>query len=143
MTYDLMLILHFLGLALGLGASFAGFTLGLATKDLEPTERTKFLLRASAVGRNGSYGILLLIVSGVGFMVLSSAGAVFARGGGMFHAKLGLVVVLSGLLGYVQVLTKRAKQAQGGPTMATIPKVAGAMLLTGVAIVILAVRAFH
>src|SRR4030095_1030317 len=64
--YDALLILHFFGLALGVGAGLAAFTLGLATKDMEAPERGKFMLRASAIRKNGSFGLLLLIASGLG-----------------------------------------------------------------------------
>jgi uncharacterized membrane protein len=141
--YDVLLILHFIGLALGVGTGLANFTLGLATRDMEPAARTQFFLRAFALGKNGSYGLLLLLVTGIGMMVSRGVHATFALGGPAFHAKLTLVVVLLGLLGYSQVLMKRAKQAQGGPTMATIPKVGRVMLLTGIGIIVCAVLAFH
>lgn len=141
--YDLLLITHFIGLALALGTGFANIRLGMATADMPPEERTKFFLRAFALAKNGSIGVLLLILSGVGMLFARGVAAMFALGGGTFHAKLTLVVVLIGLLGWLQVLTKRAREAQGGPTMAQIPKVGRAMLLTGIAIVVLAVLSFH
>lgn len=141
--YDLMLILHFLGLALGVGTGFANLALGLATKDMDPESRTKFFLRAFALSKNGSIGLLLLLVSGVGLWVMRGVTATMATAGGAFHVKLTLVVVLMGLIGYMQVLIKRAKQAQGGPTMAKIPQVGRVLLLVSVATVISAVVAFH
>lgn len=141
--YDILLILHFLGLALGVGVSFANFTLGLATRDMEPDARVKFFLRAFALSKAGSLGLVLLLASGTGLMLMKGVKPTFLAGGGMFHVKLTLVVVLSGLLGYMQVLIKRAKQAQGGPTMAKIPQVGRIMLLVGIATVVAAVLAFH
>jgi uncharacterized membrane protein len=141
--YDLLLITHFIGLALALGTGFANMRLGMASADMPPEERTKFFLRAFAIGKNGSIGLLLLILSGLGMLFARGFRAMFALGGGTFHAKLTLVVILMGLLGWLQVLTKRAREAQGGPTMAQIPKVGRAMLVTGIAIVILAVLSFH
>ncbi len=140
--YELFLILHFLGLALGVGTSFAFMTLGLATKDLNAEERTRFMLRASLLSKNGSIGLTLLIVSGIGFLVMRGVGDVMRWGGGAFHAKLLLVAILAGLIGYMQVLLKRAKQAGGGPAMAKIPKASRLALLLSVAIVVLAVIAF-
>jgi len=142
-VYALLKILHFIGLALGIGTGFATLALGLAARDLQPAERVKFLLRASAVGKNGGLGMGLLLATGIGMTIMGNTVDTFARGGGAFHAKLALVAILAGLLGYVQVLAKRARQAQGGPAMDTIPKVSAAMLVTGVGIVILAVLAFH
>jgi uncharacterized membrane protein len=141
--YDLLLITHFIGLALALGTGFANIRLGMATADMPPEERTKFFLRAFALAKNGSVGVLLLILSGLGMLFARGFAAMFALGGGTFHAKLTLVVILMGLLGWSQVLIKRAREAQGGPTMAQIPKVGRAMFFTGIAIVILAVLSFH
>jgi uncharacterized membrane protein len=141
--HDLLLIAHFVGLALALGTGFANFTLGVATSDMDPDSRTKFFLRAFTLSKNGSIGLALLIVTGVALMLLNGVPATFAMGGGAFHAKLGLVLVLTGLLGRMQVLIKRAKLAQGGPAMAQIPQLGRLMLLVGLGVVISAVLAFH
>lgn len=143
MLYDILLLLHFIGLAMGVGTSFATFRLGLATRSMEKAERTRFMLTAFALGKNGSIGLALLILTGVGMMFVKGPGAVMAWGGGAFHAKLTLVVVLSGLFGYSQVLAKKARLAQGGPAMATLPKVGMAMLVISILIIVCAVFAFH
>lgn len=141
--YTALLILHFLGLALGVGTGFAQITLGIATRDMAQPERAQFMLRALALGRNGSIGLGLLLVSGLGMMAMRGVTATLAWGGGAFHAKLALVVVLIGVFGYLQVLVRRVRLAGGGPTMATLPKVGRAMLLVSVAVVICAVIAFQ
>jgi uncharacterized membrane protein len=66
-----------------------------------------------------------------------------AAGGPAFHAKLTLVVILCGVVGYSQALGKRAREAGGGPALAKLPAVGNAILLLGVAIVIAAVIAFQ
>ena len=141
--YTLLLFTHFVGLALGVGTGFANLTLGIATRSLPPEERVKFMLRAAALGKNGSIGLLLLLLSGVGMVLMRGLTATFAWGGPAFHAKLTLVVIFIGLFGYLQVLVARAKREGGGPNMARIPKVAGPMLLIGIAIMASAVLAFH
>jgi uncharacterized membrane protein len=139
--YDLLLILHFFGLALGVGAGLATFSLGLATKDLTPEERGRFMQRASILRKNGSYGLLLLIASGLGFVLERGFSTLTFRGGGFFHAKLTLVVVMVGLLGYSQVLFKKA---QGNPAlMGRLMLLGRAMLVTGLTVIVLAVLAFH
>ena len=140
--YLLLLMLHFIGLALGVGASFALFTLRKASADMDNSERTKFMLRALSVSKNGSYGVLLLLVSGLGMFFMRGPGAVMAAGGGAFHAKLTLVVILVGVVGYSQVLGKRAREAGGGPALVTLGKMSALILGLGVAIIIAAVLAF-
>lgn len=140
--YDLLLIVHFLGVALGVGTSFAMLTLGIATSDLKGEERAKFFHRASLLSKNGSIGLTLLILSGLGFLFSRGVGSVFAWGGGAFHAKLTLVVILSGCLGYSQVLTRRMRQGDAS-AMAKLPMLGRVMLVLSVGIVICAVLAFH
>jgi uncharacterized membrane protein len=140
--YETLLILHFIGLALGLGTSFAMFTLNLATKDLDPSERGKFMQRAGALSRNGSLGLLLLILSGLGILFYRGFGNVMAWGGGAFHAKLTLVVILCGLVGYMQVTLKKARKNNDPKLMAKLPLLGRIGMLLTVSIVVLAVVAF-
>jgi uncharacterized membrane protein len=141
--YDVLLMLHFFGLALGVGAGLAMFTLGLGTKDLDPAERGKFMARAAIVRKNGSYGLLLLIASGLGFILDRGWGSVAFRGGGFFHAKLTFVVVMAGLLGYAQMLFKKARAPGGEALMGRLVLMNRLMIVTSLLIIVLAVLAFH
>ncbi len=143
MTYDLLLMIHFFGLALGVGAGLAMFSIGLANKDLEPAELGKLMARLAVVRKNGSYGLLLLIASGLGFILERGWDATSFRGGAFFHAKLTLVLVMAGLLGYSQVLVKKAREQGGGQAMARLMLLSRVMLATGLTIIVLAVLAFH
>ncbi|HEX3773765.1 MAG TPA: hypothetical protein VHV51_04825 [Polyangiaceae bacterium] len=141
--YLVLLMIHFLGLALGVGTSFAMARLAGASQDLEPAERARFMLRALPVAKNGGIGLGLLILSGLGMLFARGPASVFAAGGPAFHVKLTLVVILCGVLGYSQVLQKRVREAGGGPALAKLPKVGAALLFLSVAIVIAAVIAFQ
>jgi uncharacterized membrane protein len=140
--YIIIKFLHFIGLALGVGTSFALLTLGAAARDLPNEERSKFMLKAGALRKNGSYGLLLLILTGVAMLVLRGPASVFAWGGGAFHLKLTLVVILCGFFGYTQSLQKKIRVAGGGPLMAKLPKLGLIMLVLSVGIVASAVAAF-
>jgi uncharacterized membrane protein len=140
--YPIILFLHFIGLALGVGTSFAMLTLGAASRELAPEERMKFMMRVSALRKNGSYGLALLILTGLAMFIMRGPSAVFAWGGGAFHLKLTLVVILCGFFGYMQVLTKKIREAGGGPLMAKVPRISMIMLGLSVAIVASAVAAF-
>jgi uncharacterized membrane protein len=142
-AYLILLMAHFIGLALGVGASFASFSLRKAAAELPPEEQAKFLLRSLRVSKNGSRGLGLLLVSGLGMFFMRGPGATLAAGGGAFHAKLTLVVILAGLVGYSQVLGKRVREANGGPALAKLAAVSNAVLLIGLAIVVCAVLAFQ
>ncbi|HVY31865.1 MAG TPA: hypothetical protein VHB79_35260 [Polyangiaceae bacterium] len=140
--YTLIKFFHFIGLALGVGTSFAMLTLGASTSDLSPEERSKFMLRATALRKNGSYGLALLILTGLAMFILRGPREMLAFGGGALHLKLTLVVVLCGFFGYVQVLSKKVREAGGGPLMAKVRTLSMVMLLLSVAIVASAVAAF-
>jgi len=142
-VYTTLLFLHFVGLALGVGSGFASLTLSVTNKDLPPAERVAFFLKLRGLSQNGSYGLLLLLATGFGMMFVRGIRETFAWGGPAFHAKLTLVVVLIGVFGYQQVLMKRARDAGGGPLMATIPVVGRVLLALSLGIILTAVLAFH
>ena len=139
---DLWLILHFIGLALGVGAGLAMFRLRGAVADMPPAERGAFMMRASVLSKNSSIGLLLLIVSGIGLLMSHGVTAVMVAGGPMFHTKLTLVAILIGLFGYSQVLMKKARS--GDAAAATrLPMISTLLMLLSVSIIITAVLAFH
>jgi hypothetical protein len=140
--YLSLLFLHFIGLALGVGTSFAMLTLGASVKDLPPEERAKFMMRAGALRKNGSAGLGLLVLSGLGMFILRGPAAVMAWGGPAFHVKLTLVLILIGFFGYMQVVMKKVRLAGGGPLLAKLPKLGAVMLLLSIGIVLSAVAAF-
>jgi uncharacterized membrane protein len=140
---ETLLFIHFIGLGLGLGTSFSMMTLGIVTKDMPPAEKIPFFLKAFALGRNGSIGFALLILSGVGLIFVNGPAATFVAGGGFFHAKLALVAALAGLLGYMQTVTAKVKRDKGGPAMAKLPLLGRIGLISTLIIVALAVLAFH
>ena len=142
MLYLSLLFLHFLGLALGVGTSFAVLQLGAAARDLPQDERAKFMLRAGAVGKNGGIGLGLLILSGLAMLFVRGFSEVMAWGGPAFHAKLTLVVIFIGLFGYMQTVLKKVREAGGGPLMARLPKLSAALLVLGLLIMLCAVIAF-
>ena len=146
MLYPIILFLHFIGLALGVGTSFAMLTLGAASRELQPEERMKFMMRVSALRKNGSYGLALLILTGLAMFIMRGPSAVFAWGGPAFHLKLTLVVILCGFFGYMQVLTKKIREAGSGgganALMAKVPTISLIMLGLSIATVAAAVAAF-
>jgi uncharacterized membrane protein len=143
MLYYSLLFLHFIGLALGVGAAFSMLSLSAAARELPSEERTRFLLRAGILSKNGSSGFGLLLLSGIGMLVVRGPAAVFAMGGGAFHLKLTLIVILAGVFGYSQVLGKKVREAGGGPLMARLSTIRLSVVVLGIAIVASAVAAFR
>lgn len=140
--YTALLALHFLGLALGIGAGFAQLTLQLATSELGASERSVFALRALALGKNSSYGLLLLILTGAGMTALRGVAATFQWGGPAFHAKLTAVAIMFVVLGYSQMVSARAKRAAGIADMKRLRTLGRLQLILGIIAVVCAVIAF-
>lgn len=142
MFYTSLLFIHMVGLAMAVGTSFTMAALGKAAAGLPRADQTAFMLRALAVTKVASFGLLILILSGLG-MLFMRLDMLLAAGGAAFHAKLTFVAVQVGLFGFLQVTIARVKRAEGGPLMARLPKIGQALLVNGLLIVGAAVLAFH
>mgnify|MGYP003383185113 CR=1 FL=1 len=135
-----MLILHFIGLAMGLGTSFAMMFLGIASSKMEPAKGREFILNALVVSRMGQIGLVLLLISGL--YLITPYWALLPEQP-LLIGKLVLFVVLGGLIG---VLSSKARKARAGDTdaqlkaMAPIGRLA---MLVGLGAVVLAVLVFH
>lgn len=136
---EAMLVVHFLGLAMGVGTSFAFMFLGIAGSKLGQEERLSFALKTFSLARLGQIGLTLLIVSGLYLMtpfwkVLASQPLLMAK----LILVLGLVVMIT-ILG---IATNRAKKGDlsGLKKIAIIGRMA---LLTSITIIVLAVLIFR
>lgn len=147
MVKDLLLITHFIGLALGLGTGFSMMRLGASTQDMDPVERGKLMTRVLVLSKNGSIGLLLLLLSGIAMFFKGGGMALFRAAGWPFHTKIALVLVLVVLTGMLQTsiakLRKAASPADAQAIAARMPKLGMAMTTTSVIIVVMAVLAFH
>ncbi len=137
---DLMLILHFIGLAMGLGTGLAFLFLGIAAAKMEPAKRGEFMINAFILSRMGQLGLLLLVLSGAYLIIpyWSTLGTM-----PLLVAKLVLVIVLGAVMGINSSYARKVKQGQAAiyaPRMAILGRIA---LITSLTIVVLAVLVFH
>jgi hypothetical protein len=136
---ELMLILHFVGLAMGIGTSFAFFFLGISGSKLGQDERVKFALNTFALSRMGHIGLTLLILSG-GYLMTPYWAVLGSQP--LLVAKLILVVTLVLCIVLLSLATSRVKKGD----MSGFKKIAGLgrlALLIGLSIVVLAVLVFR
>ncbi len=105
-----LLILHFLGLALGFSASIANLMVGRLIDAATPADRVVLTRVPPMMGHVGGAGLVVLWVSGLALVFTRWGG--FGSLPGIFHAKVTAVVVLTGLLGFTHVLQKRACQSR-------------------------------
>jgi uncharacterized membrane protein len=121
-----MLVLHFLGLSMGLSMSWAA----IATKGNPPP----------ALTRIADTGLVLLWVTGLTLLFRKWGG--FAVMPWYFHVKITLVVILTGIVGFVH--SQRPKAMAGDKAaMARIQAVGRVAFLVAIAIVVFAVWSFE
>jgi len=137
---DILLIVHFIGIAMFVGTPFCFMALGIMSSKMNEEDANKFMLNAFAMSKIASIGFALIIISGIG-LILPLWDAFKSQAA--LHIKLSLVAIMIGLFSYMQMLMATAKKANGGPTMITISKVGSAMLITSLSIIIFAVFTFH
>lgn len=137
---ETMLVLHFIGLTMGLGTSFAHLFLGIASSRMQPEEATKFRVKTLALTRMGHIGLTLLLVSGLYLItpywkVLPSMPLLIAK-----------LVLVSLLIALIVIISIKAKKAIKGDTAVEMKKIEPLGKLTfiiGLSIVILAVLIFR
>lgn len=135
-----MLIIHFLGLTMGLGASFSLLFLGIAGSKMDKQEGQKFALNTFALSAMGQTGLVMLILSGLYLMTPYWRILPVQP---LLIAKLILVLVLTVSVILLGIYSKRAKK---GDTEANLKKIANlgkVSLLCGITIVLLAVLVFQ
>lgn len=137
---EIFLVIHFLGLAMGLGTSFGYMFLGIAGSKMETAERLKFQLNAMALGRMGIIGLTLLIISGGALMtpywsILPSSP--------LLISKLVLVIVLVIQIAIINSIGKKAYKSDTEKLLKKIEPLGKISMLTGLIILILAVYIFH
>lgn len=137
---EFMLILHFIGLAMGLGTSFAFMFLGIASAKLEKSEALKFTIHSFAISRMGHIGLALLIISGLYLMTPYWGNLADMP---LLIGKLVLVVVLAVMIGFITKISNQAKSGDTEQHLKRIETFGKVSLITSLAIVILAVLVFH
>ena len=136
---ETMLVIHFLGLAMGLGTSFGYMFLGMAASKMPKEEGLKFTLQSFGLSKMGTIGIILLVLSG-GYLMTPYWASLPDRP--LLIAKLSLVVILIVLIMLLNIASKKAKN--GDLEQLKKIKVMGQFsMLTAIAIVVLAVLNFR
>lgn len=140
MMRELFLILHFVGLAMALGTSFALIYLGMISEKMEVDAAKSFRSKMVELRRVGQVGLLLLIVSGV-YLILPYWGSVLEMP--LLIFKLVLVLVLVAMMWIVDAAVSQAKKQQNPSIMKKVKPLGRAALVVALTIVVLAVYIFH
>jgi len=137
---EVMLIVHFIGLAMGVGTSLAIMFLAIASKKMDAEEGLKFRLYSFSLTKMANIGIVLLIISG-GYLMTPHWGTLSDNH--MLMTKLVLVLVLAAFIGIIGGKAKKARKGDAQGQLSKIETLGKLTLITGITIVILAVYVFH
>lgn len=135
-----MLILHFLGLSMGLGTTLAHAFLGMAVAKMTPEEATKFRMHSMVLSRMGHIGITLLLISG-GYLITPYWSVLTSMP--LLIVKLSLVFILILLIIGISVATKKARAGNTEAHLKKMETMGKLTLFISIAIVIIAVYIFH
>ncbi|HEX6792149.1 MAG TPA: hypothetical protein VF247_12630 [Candidatus Krumholzibacteria bacterium] len=136
----ILLILHFLGLAMGLSVGFANMTMAALINKAAPPEKPILGRFPLAMVRVGNIGLTILIVTGLTMVFTRYRG--FATLPATFHVKLTAVGLLAIVVGYINYL--RMKILKGDTAALARVQVAGKMAsLLALIAVIFAVLTFN
>ncbi len=137
---EFMLILHFIGLTMGLGTGFAHAFLGSVAAKMSNEEATKFRMHALVLSTMGHIGIGLLLISG--FYLITPYWKILSDMP-LLMIKLALVLVLIVLIALINIAAKKAKQGDAENQFKKLQVLGKLTLITGLAILIVAVNVFH
>ena len=137
---EVMLILHFLGLTMGLGTGFAHAFLSTITATMSSDEAIKFRLNSLVLSKMGNIGIVLLLISGA-YLVIPFWETIPTNP--LLIVKLILAAILVVILILIDASKKRAKKGNAEAELKKMEKLGKMTLPIGIIIVIVAVNIFH
>jgi hypothetical protein len=137
---DSMLVIHFIGLAMALGAGFANLFLGTVASKLEPAERGSFMSKLIILGRMGQIGLGLLLLSG--FALITPYWKVLGEMP-LLIAKLSLVGLLLISVSRILFIVSKSKKENNPGLMMKVKPLGMLNFFLGIMILILAVLTFH
>jgi len=135
-----MLILHFIGLIMGVGTGFAHAFLSQVTSKMSAEEATKFQVHSLVLGRMGHIGLTLLIVSG--FYLITPYWKILPETP-LLMLKLTLVALLVTLIILIALASSKAKKGDAAGQIKKIAQLGKFTLPISLIIIILAVYIFH
>jgi predicted ferric reductase len=135
-----LLILHFLGLAMGLSVSIGNMVMAGVMARATAPEKGVLARFPPALSKVGKTGLVILWVTGLTMAYTKWNG--IAAMPWTFHVKLTAVVLLTVVVGYISMLEARIKRGDAAAA-ARIPAVGGVALLCALTAVVFAVITFE
>ena len=136
---QLLLVLHFLGLGLGLAATVVGLVLRGLLAGADPAEARGLIRIGPVMAQVGGSGLLLLWATG--FMLTFTKWGGFGALPWQFHAKLAFVVVLTLAVGASHAFQAKARRGDAAAA-AMLPRIGMVTLVSSILVVVFAVLTF-
>lgn len=138
---ETLLIIHFLGLVMGLGTSFGFMFLGFISAKLPAEEGRKFSVNALGLSRMGHIGLTLLLISGFGLMTPHWVNLSHSH---FLIIKFIFVALLIVFIGIITITAGRIKKGKASLSDIKRMKPLGqASIITGILIIVFAVLNFQ
>jgi hypothetical protein len=134
-----LLFLHFIGLGLGMSASFGNLVMGKLIGDATPAERPVLARFPPVISRVGAGGLVLLWATGLVLTFHKWGG--FASLPWQFHVKITGVVLLTLVVGVIESLHAKAKRGDAAAA-ARLPAIGSIATVLVLLIVLFAVLTF-
>ena len=134
---QVLLVLHFLGLAMGLSVSIANGVMSGVIRAATPPERGVLARFPPLMSRVGKTGLVLLWISGA--VLVETRWGGFATLPWQFHVKLTAVVLLTAVVAYIhfQERAMRRGDASAAPRIEVAGKIAATFALVAVVFAVL------
>jgi len=141
--FDLLLMLHFFGLAMGLSVGLSNMVMMALISKASGPDQAVLSRFPPAMMRVGDIGITLLWLSGLGMLFTRYGGfSGISALGWTLHVKLTAVVILTGLIGYLHGTMRKARNGDKAAA-AMLPKLGRVAFLMAVTAIVFAVLTFH
>ena len=137
--FTVLMILHFLGLVMGMGGGFANIVAKRQMPKAQPVAYPGMALAAEAVGKMAASGLVLLWLTGIAMTMIKYAGAVPT----MLWLKIDRVGVMTVLVVGLNLMMIRAKRSGTPPDGQKIDRYAYSINSLGILTVIIAVILFR
>ena len=135
-----LLMLHFLGLVMGLAVPFANIALATLMAKAAPNEKMVLGRFPFAMSKVGKIGLTLLWATGITMVFTRWKG--FGNLPTMFHYKLGFVILLTITVGIISALEIKAKKGDAA-AIARIQTVGKIAMVFGLLALVFAVLTFN
>jgi hypothetical protein len=140
--FKLLLILHFFGLAMGLSVGLSNMVMMALISKASGPDQAVLSRFPPAMMRVGDIGLSLLWASGLAMLFTRYGGfAGLSAFGWTLHVKLTAVVILTGLVGYMHGLIRKARNGDKAAA-AMLPKIGRVAFLMAVTAIVFAVATF-